>query len=228
MKRLPRFLRHTFAHGRAQPSDAWRVAAFLAVSGGLQDASSYLSRGGVFANAQTGNIVLFGANLCSGEFAGAARFLPPLAAFVAGAFAAAAMHRRRGFLHWRQEVLLAEMLILLVAGVLPASFAAAANALMSFACAMQVQAFRKLHGNGYASTMCIGNMRAFADWAERAVSGEGRRAWLRAERYLGVIALFALGAALGAFLTPRFGVRAIWFSCPLLAAAFVSMFRGRT
>ena len=45
---------------RTHASDAWRVAAFLALSGGFQDAYSFLARGHVFANAQTGNIVLFG------------------------------------------------------------------------------------------------------------------------------------------------------------------------
>ena len=30
----------------------------------------------------------------------------------------------------------------------------------SFACAMQVQSFRKVNGYSYASTMCIGNLRS--------------------------------------------------------------------
>ena len=39
-------------------SEAFLTAAFLSISGGLQDAYTYLARGNVFANAQTGNIVL--------------------------------------------------------------------------------------------------------------------------------------------------------------------------
>ena len=39
-------------------SEAFLTAAFLSISGGLQDAYTYLARGYVFANAQTGNIVL--------------------------------------------------------------------------------------------------------------------------------------------------------------------------
>jgi len=38
---------------RTHASDAWRVVAFLALSGGFQDAYSFLARGHVFANAQT-------------------------------------------------------------------------------------------------------------------------------------------------------------------------------
>ena len=38
--------------------ETFRVAALLAVVGGFLDAYTYILRGGVFANAQTGNIVL--------------------------------------------------------------------------------------------------------------------------------------------------------------------------
>ena len=43
-------------HG--QMSESFLTAVFLSLSGGLQDAYTYLFRGKVFANAQTGNIVL--------------------------------------------------------------------------------------------------------------------------------------------------------------------------
>ena len=41
-----------------QPSESFLVAALLAISGGFLDAYTYVCRGGVFANAQTGNLVL--------------------------------------------------------------------------------------------------------------------------------------------------------------------------
>ena len=65
-------------------------------------------------------------------------------------------------------VCLALILILFVVGFLPRNLDMAATALVSFACAMQVQTFRKVHGYSYASTMCIGNLRggtaAFSAW----------------------------------------------------------------
>ena len=39
-----------------QRSESLTAAALLALAGGLLDAYTYLCRGGVFANAQTGNI----------------------------------------------------------------------------------------------------------------------------------------------------------------------------
>ena len=71
-------------HSR-QMSDAFRTTVFLTLSGGFQDAYTYMGRGKVFANAQTGNIVLMATNFCEGDFAKALRYLLPLLAFAAGA-----------------------------------------------------------------------------------------------------------------------------------------------
>ena len=46
-----------------QMSETLRLGIILALSGGFMDAYSYLERGNVFANAQTGNLLLFGVNL---------------------------------------------------------------------------------------------------------------------------------------------------------------------
>ena len=53
---------------RRQMSDAFATAIFIILSGGLQDAYRYCCRGGVFANAQTGNIVMFSIHLTQMEF----------------------------------------------------------------------------------------------------------------------------------------------------------------
>ena len=51
-----------------QTSESIELGIILALSGGFMDAYSYLARGHVFANAQTGNMLLFGVNLASGQF----------------------------------------------------------------------------------------------------------------------------------------------------------------
>jgi uncharacterized membrane protein YoaK (UPF0700 family) len=65
----------------------------------------------------------------------------------------------------------------------------------------------------------------YGDWSKKP--GGGRRAWLRAERYLAIIALFALGATLGSLAVPKLGIRAIWCSCVLLMVSFALMFEKR-
>ena len=211
-------------HG--QMSESFYTVIFLSLSGGLQDAYTYLFRGGVFANAQTGNIVLLSVHLFEGEWVSAGRYLVPLLAFSLGVLMSelARWHFQGRLLHWRQLVVLGEILLLFLVGFLPARLDLLANALVSFACAMQVQAFRKVDGYAFASTMCIGNLRSGVEslcaWS-RTRSPEAKR---KSGRYFGVILLFALGAGLGSVSLGWWGARAIWLSCALLAVSFLLMF----
>lgn len=146
-----------------QMSEAFLNSAFLALSGGFQDAYTYNVREQVFSNAQTGNVVLMSQRFMSGAWSEGFRYLVPLTAFVLGVFIAEKIQGRYRYakkLHWRQSILLAEILILFIVGFIPAKYNMAATALVSFACAMQVQSFRKVNGYAYASTMCIGNLRS--------------------------------------------------------------------
>ena len=211
-------------HG--QMSESFYTVIFLSLSGGLQDAYTYLFRGGVFANAQTGNIVLLSVHLFEGEWVSAGRYLVPLLAFSLGVLMSALprWHFQGRLLHWRQLVVLGEILLLFLVGFLPARLDLLANALVSFACAMQVQAFRKVDGYAFASTMCVGNLRSGVDslcaWG-RTKNPEARR---KAGRYFGVILLFALGAGLGSVSLGWWDARTIWLSCALLAVSFLLMF----
>ncbi len=215
-------LRH---HG--QMSDALRTMVFLTLSGGFQDGYTYMGRGQVFANAQTGNVILFGVHLCSGEWTAALRYLTPVVAFGAGVYFSAWVRHRFGEgrrLHWRQLVLGIEILLLFAVGFLPNTLDIAANVLVSFVCAMQVQAFRKVRGNAYASTMCIGNLRSgvqcLFDWRHNGDAVALRKAL----QYLTIITVFAVGAVFGSLLSQTVGVRVIWCSCALLAVSFFLMF----
>ena len=152
---------HHKAH--KQMSEAFLTAAFLSVSGGLQDAYTYLARGNVFANAQTGNIVLLSQHIADGDLASSIRYLVPLTFFALGVAAAELIHQRyqqAQRIHWRQLVLVIEILLLFAVGFLPDSWNLIANSMVSFSCAMQVQAFRKVNSYAFASTMCIGNLRS--------------------------------------------------------------------
>ena len=218
---------HSFRRSQVQRSEAFSTMAFLTLSGGLQDAYTYFVRDGVFANAQTGNIVLMSVRAFSGDFAGVLRYLIPLTAFALGVFAAEMLRqreRRISVLHWRQLVVLAEILLLFLVGFLPPELNPLANALVSFTCAMQVQAFRKVNGSAYASTMCIGNLRSGVDAFCGYLETRDRRALRRAGRYFAVILFFALGAGLGGVLSARLGAGAIWASCGLLTVSFLLLF----
>ena len=116
---------------RGQMSDSLLTASFIILSGGLQDAYTSLCRGKVFANAQTGNIVLLSAYLFEGDTARAVRYLVPVLSFALGVFVAECIHRRfkrMEKIHWRQLIILSEIVLLFAVGFLPQERNMAANA----------------------------------------------------------------------------------------------------
>ena len=218
---------HKVWHHHGQMSEAFRTVMFLSASGGLQDAYTYIGRGKVFANAQTGNIVLMSQAAFNGDLSRVLHYLIPLLSFALGVAAAEVIHiryREAKRLHWRQLVLVVEILLLFGVGFIPNTLDLAANALVSFACAMQVQAFRKVHGYPFASTMCIGNMRSGTEALCVYFHTHDREVLKKALTYFGVIGIFAVGAGLGSVLTARFAEKGIWVSCLLLAVSFLMMF----
>ena len=77
---------------KGQMSDSLLTAMFIVLSGGFQDAYTYVCRGKVFANAQTGNIVLMSTHLFDGRYADSLRYMIPIVAFLVGTFLAEAVH----------------------------------------------------------------------------------------------------------------------------------------
>ena len=210
-----------------QMSEAFLNSAFLALSGGFQDAYTYNARNEVFCNAQTGNVVLMSQHFMAGELTAGLGYFFPIIFFALGVWVAEKIQANYKYaqkLHWRQGVLLAEILILFTVGFLPTEYNMLANAMASFACAMQVQSFRKVNGYSYASTMCIGNLRS-GTASLSMYFRERRPEFLKqALYYFGIILFFALGAGAGGNLSVRYGVHVIWVSGGLLMVSVLLMF----
>ena len=208
-------------------SESFLTAAFLSISGGLQDAYTYIYRGEVFANAQTGNIVLLSQSLVERKWSTVIHYLIPLGFFAMGIVVAEGIRQKYKNvqrIHWRQLVLLMEMLLLLVVGFLPTACNLLANAMVSFACAMQVQAFRKVNGYAFASTMCIGNLRSGMESLCAYGKTKDKKILRKSGYYFGIIFLFAIGAALGGHMIKYIGAKTIWISCLILLISFLCMF----
>ena len=208
-------------------SESFLIAGILSISGGLQDAYTYMYRGKVFANAQTGNIVLLAQNLVDRNWSVALRYFSPLLFFALGVAAAECIHMRyqkAQRIHWRQLVLAIEILLLFAVGFFPNEMDLLANAMVSFSCAMQVQSFRKVNGYAFASTMCIGNIRSGTDALCAFIRNRDKNTLRKSLCYWGIILLFAIGAGIGGYGITIFGMRTIWISCMLLLIGFLMMF----
>lgn len=210
-----------------QMSDTFRTALFIILSGGFQDAYTYCCRGEVFANAQTGNIVLMSSALFVRDWATVYKYIIPVISFMVGTAAAELIHMRFKLcekIHWRQIILAIEIILLFLVGFLPHGIDSLANALVSFVCAMQVQTFHKVRGHTYASTMCIGNMRSGVEALCAYFHVHDKEILKKALTYFSVIAVFAVGAGVGTLVTQHIGDRAIWTCCILLFISFGMMF----
>lgn len=218
---------HTKIRPHGQMSDSFATAAFLSLSGGLQDSYTYLLRGRVFANAQTGNLVLLSQCIIQRQWNRVLHYLIPIFFFAFGVAAAELIRerfRKTVKIHWRQLVLADEIFLLFLVGCLPGKFNLLANAMVSFSCAMQVQAFRKVHGYPFASTMCIGNLRSGMDALVAFGHTHDKNALWKSLHYFAIIFIFALGAGIGTQCVGIFGERTIWLSCALLLVSLCFMF----
>lgn len=212
-------------HG--QMSESFIVGILLSLTGGFQDAYTYNCRGKIFANAQTGNIVLMGQNLAEGQWLDSLRYLIPVLAFVGGVFLAQKIryrYKNNKNIHWRQIVLFLEILILFFVGFLPATCNVIANAFISFSCAMQVDSFRKIRGNSFATTMCIGNLRSATDLLCSYEATKDKSLKWKSIQYYFFILVFVAGATAGWAATSLKGQKAVWFCCAGLLLGFLIMF----
>ncbi|WMI79872.1 YoaK family protein [Anaerotignum sp. MB30-C6] len=209
-------------------SESFRIGAILAFAGGFFDAYTFIARGGVFANAQTGNMILLAIQLVQGNFLHALYYLIPIFAFVCGIFLVEFIKRKFGLkngVHWRQRILVIEILVLIFVAFLPIGKGDIfANVLISFICAMQVQSFRTIHGLPYATTMCTGNLRSGTEQLVHLTFEKDGTAGKKALLYFSIIFVFICGAAVGAMVTPLVGAKSVLFCCVLLAIAFFMLF----
>ena len=207
-----------------QMSETLRLGIILALSGGFMDAYSYLERGNVFANAQTGNLLLFGVNLAEGNYFAMLSYLLPVLAFTLGILLADTVRCLNIRLHWRQLSVLLEAVILICVAFFPHSLNPLANSLTSFACGIQVESFRKIRNRGAATTMCIGNLRSGTAALSFYLREKKPEQLRQAMYYFGIIVLFAVGAGIGGNLSANYGIHMIWVSCGLLIVSFLLMF----
>lgn len=113
-------------------------------------------------------------------------------------------------------------MILAIVGFIPSSYNMLAAMLVSFACAIRAQTFRKVGGYSYASTMCIGNLRSGTAALSMYLRIRKRTA-RQAGYYFGVILAFAIGAGIGGVFSMLYGIHVIWISCGLLLVSFLLM-----
>ena len=136
------------------------VGVLLALVGGFLESYTYLLHGGVFANAQTGNMVLLTLSLAHQEWGQVFYYLVPILSFFIGAAVTEVLKLQK---RWHEAVIGVEIVLLFFIGFYPLTAPSLmVNLVISFICSMQVSTFRKIQGAAYATTFCTGNLRSAA------------------------------------------------------------------
>lgn len=214
---------------KRQMSDTLQVYTLLSLSGGAMDAYSYLCRGKVFANAQTGNMLLFGVNIAERNMSLALRYIIPVIAFIFGVVISDIVRSKTANrkIHWRQITIAFEAAVLFSVCFIPQSANNIANALTSLVCGIQVESFRSVRGNPIATTMCIGNLRSGTNNLDRFFATKDRSYLKKAVLYYSVIIFFIIGAVIESCLIRKFHEAAIIFSVITLVIVCILMISGK-
>lgn len=212
-----------------QMSDTHFIGILLAIVGGFLDAYTYICRGGVFANAQTGNIVLMAIHLTDGTWKKSFYYSIPILAFIFGILLSELIRKLfkcSGKFHWRQLVIFIEIIIISIVAFIPqGNLDMYVNILVSFICAMQVEAFRKIDGDAAATTMCTGNLRSATELLFQYKLTKDIKLLHRSLKYYGIIMAFIIGAMAGTIATNTLNIKAVIICSFLLLISFIVMMK---
>ena len=208
----------------------WVFAVLIFVAG-FYGAYTLTVRGGVFCNAQTGNMALFGVALGSGNWRKALYYLIPISGYLLGSMVAEAIprHVRRFRLRWDTLLAFIEIVAVTVMGFIPASAPhQICQVIINFICAMQYNTFRQAEGIGSATTFCTNHTRMLGSNLVRVLlrRKEYPDAMEKVRSHSVMLLSFALGAVASAFLCRVFDVRAIWFAIIPLVILFVNLLKA--
>ena len=208
------------------------IFRMLILTGGFFGGYTLSVRGGVFANAQTANLALFGVYLGMGNWKQAAYYLIPMSAYLVGITASELIPkpmRRLHFLRWDTVLILFEMLAVIVVGFIPATAPhQISQVIISFLCAMRYNTFRQAEGIPMATVFCTDHMRQFGSSLARWIRG-GRSAAAKGEKAKahGLMLLsFFVGAFAASLLCRYLGTRTIWCAILPLGIVFADLLRA--
>jgi uncharacterized membrane protein YoaK (UPF0700 family) len=198
------------------------IACVFAIVGGFLDAYSYLARGGVFANAQTGNVVLFAVRAAAGNWTSAWKTLPSILAYMCGVAVARLLRVRPQKRTFRatltcQALELLVLLVLLFFGGFVSDLCAVS--LIAFSAALQNTSFSSIGPWQFNSAMTTSNIRsAVSGWVQLALGETDPK--LRGEAIVGsvIFLCFAAGTLLGGGCTLHLPAYPL-LPCVVLAAA---------
>ena len=200
-------------------SDSLFIGIILFFIGGFQNVYTYMNCGKVFANLQTGNMILMSINLVEGNISIASRYLVPLCSFCTIGASVNIKFKYLSKIHWRVILLIIEMTNTIIASCLAIPLYSAG--LITFNCALTLEAFKEVDHRSLPTTMMIGNMRKAIDYLTKYFLEHHKKDLKEGLFVIGLLLVFIIGAISSAMLSVNFGNKTILFLVPLYLIAIV-------
>lgn len=210
----------------------WLFNTLIMVAG-FFGAYTYLLRGNVFCNAQTGNVVLMGMAIGSKDWGQALYFLVPISAYILGAFVSELLPnpvKRRLAIRWDTILIGIEVLVVIGLGFVPKSAPVQISQVaINFIASMQYNTFRQSEGIPMATTFATNHIRQIGIGLAKELRHlhapeKPHRKKLR--RHFEMLLFFLLGAVVGTVFCHLIVGKAIWVTLLPLGFVFVKLLRA--
>lgn len=194
----------------------WIYHILIAVAG-FFGAYTFLLRGNVFCNAQTGNVVLMGMAIGAGKWAEALYYLIPISAYLLGAFVSELLPnpiKRHLPIRWDTLLIAIEMAVVLGLGFVPESAPVQISQVaINFIASMQYNTFRQSEGVPMATTFATNHIRQIGVGLAKEVKHLHTNDKPHRNRLLihfEMLVFFVIGSVIGTVLCNLFKGRALW------------------
>lgn len=212
-------------HTYLECEKTWVFALLMAV-GGYLGAFTYVLRGGVFCNAQTGNLVLLGLALGEGNWSRVLYLIFPITAYFLGAVVSEAIAgpiKKFRLIRWDTLFIIIEVIAIIILGLIPESAPYQITQItVNFICSMQYNTFRQAQGIPMATTFCTNHLRQLAIWFTKFVKHRTRPELMRFLSHLLMLAVFVAGGVVSTILCHILLGKAIFFALIPLAIILVA------
>lgn len=212
-------------------TERYTFAYVLTILGGYIGGYSYVTRGGIFASGQTGNLIQLSLKMSEGKFEVWYLHILPMIMFGMGIIACEYVKNKigtQGKIHWMQCVFIIEGLLLIVVACIPIGpLNVYANMILGCIAGMQTQSIRIVEGTVLMTTMLTGNARTISELLYYSIKERDKEKAITVFKLAGTIPIFIIGVMLGAIFSRRYNELAIVYGWAVLVIAQTMLFMGR-
>ena len=205
------------------------VMALMMMTAGMMGAYTYLIRGGVFCNAQTGNLLLMGITFGSKGWKSALYYFIPFASYMAGTVVSEILRPKSVSslrIQWATIFSLMEIAVFVLVGFVPKSVPdSIIQCLIMFVAASQYNSFQKAGNITMATTFCTNHVRQLGIHLYRWIQKRDAVSLSRVITHTVMIACFVIGAMSVSGFHQHLAEKTIWLAIGPTSLAALIMLR---